>query len=248
MDRVKYLATAIELHDAKAMDKAFAEGIHPNDAFEDDSWFGLLLSMYTRSPRFADCVKVCMQHGLQWETPALLAVLSNDDHWLQRQLSEHPKLALASYYMRNAFTGMEGVSLLHVCAEFNHVASAEVVLDNGLPIDETALIDENGFGGQTALYHTVNQNGNASKEMMLWLLDKGANPLQTVKGVYWGKSFQWETLVPGVNAIGYAMMGLLPQMHRHEKDIAGNIGLLMQHAYKQNITLPNIPNQYLSTK
>jgi hypothetical protein len=38
----------------------------------------------------------------------------------------------------------------------------------------------------------------------------------TIPGLIWGKSYEWETFIPAVNPISYAMMGLLPQMHRNE--------------------------------
>lgn len=247
MDKLQQLAFAIETHDVTAIDHAFANGQHPNDSFENDSWFGLLISMYTRSSRFADCVRVCIRHGLHWETPALLAVLSNDAHWLQRQFAEHPKLAHQQYYLRSAYTGMQGVSLMHICAEYNHVSCAEVLHANGLDIDVVADKDANGFGGQTPLFHTVNQNSHASADMMHWLLQKGANPLHFVKGIIWGQGFPWETLIPSVDAISYALMGRLPQMHRDENQTAENLSILMTHAYGKKISIPNIPNQYLQT-
>jgi len=213
MQKPEDLSYAIELHDVDAIDKYLASGIHPNDQYKNEIWFGHLVSMYTRSPRFSGCVKVFIKHGLQWETPALLAVLA----------------------------------LMHVCAEFNHVACAEVLLEHGADIDQPADVDEAGFGGQTALFHTVNQNNNQSAEMMQWLLQKGSDPMHFIKGVYWGKNMPWETLVPGVNAISYAMMGRLPQFHRDEKTTAAIVQNLMKYAYNQSIELPNIPNKYLNS-
>jgi len=48
-----------------------------------------------------------------------------------------------------------------------------------------------------------------------------------------------------VNALSYAMMGLLPQMHRDPKQIAGNISKMLGNAFGISYELPNIPNKYL---
>lgn len=55
--------------------------------------------------------------------------------------------------------------------------------------------------------------------MLRYLLSQPVDLTVTVKGLLWGKGYKWETLVPAVNPISYAMMGLLPQMHRDELTI-----------------------------
>jgi hypothetical protein len=61
----------------------------------------------------------------------------------------------------------------------------------------------------------------------------------------WGKGYQWETLIPSVNPISYAMMGLLPQMHRNEIVISETVSLLLKAAYGIEYSLRNVPNAYL---
>jgi hypothetical protein len=51
--------------------------------------------------------------------------------------------------------------------------------------------------------------------MLNYLLSQSAD-LQITIGLIWGKGYEWGTLVPAVNPISYAIMGLLPQMHRNE--------------------------------
>lgn len=67
----------------------------------------------------------------------------------------------------------------------------------------------------------------------------------TVTGLIWGEGYDWETLIPSVNPISYAMMGLLPQMHRNQMVIAKVITQLMEKRYGINYTPQNIPNNYL---
>src|SRR5690606_3742587 len=109
-----------------------------------------------------------------------------------------------------AFTPLYQATLLHICAEFNHVACAEVLVKRGADINAIAGSDEFGFGGQTPIFHTVNQNTNFGDEMMQFLLQRKADLQHTVRGLVWGKGYEWETLIPAVNPISYAMMGLLP--------------------------------------
>ncbi len=95
------------------------------------------------------------------------------------------------------------------------------------------------------VFHTVNQNGNQSEEMLRFLVHHSADLTLTVPGLIWGKGYEWETLVPSINPISYAMMGLLPQMHRNEQVIAETVSFLMKNAYGIDYTPQNVPNKYL---
>jgi hypothetical protein len=81
--------------------------------------------------------------------------------------------------------------------------------------------------------------------MLHFLLENKADLTHTVKGLIWGKGYEWETFIPAVNPISYAMMGLLPQMHRKEKTITEVVSLLMKRAYGIDYTPANVPNAYL---
>jgi ankyrin repeat protein len=135
--------------------------------------------------------------------------------------------------------------LLHICAEFNLLSCAEVLVDHGADINEKAGIDENGFGGQTPIFHTVNQNANNSSDVLNYLLSKSADVEITIKGLIWGNGYEWETLIPSVNPISYAMMGLLPQMHRNEITISQVVTKLLKAAYGIDYSPQNIPCKYL---
>ena len=136
-------------------------------------------------------------------------------------------------------------SLLHICAEFNHVSCAKILVRYGADINAKAGIDKDGFGGQTPIFHTVNQNQNQSADMLNYLLSQSANLDITVKGLVWGKGYEWETLIPAVNPVSYAMMGLLPQMHRNEIVISKTVSLLLKAAYGIDYSFPNVPCAYL---
>lgn len=81
--------------------------------------------------------------------------------------------------------------------------------------------------------------------MLQFLLDQGVDLSITVKGLIWAKGYDWETFIPAVNPLSYAMMGLLPQMHRKPETIAKTISLLLKYAYGLDYELPNVLNAYL---
>ena len=70
-------------------------------------------------------------------------------------------------------------------------------------------------------------NLNNSIDMLNYLLSQSADLKTTIAGLIWGKGYDWETLIPSVNPISYAMMGLLPQMHRREITISKIVTILL---------------------
>jgi hypothetical protein len=81
---------------------------------------------------------------------------------------------------------------------------------------------------------------------MKMLLQAGAKSDIQVKGITWGKGFEWETTLFDVTPISYAQFGLLPQVHRNESEIYANIQLLLEAAGRTVPPLGNVPNRYLS--
>lgn len=245
MDHLEKIIGEIEVHSVEGITECFANGVHPNDTFNNEPLIYELTSEYARSPRFKECVKAFVNHGLVFDDKVLLSVLLDDAQTLDTLVKASPQLVHKKYSLRCAYTPLTGATLLHICAEFNHVACAEVMVRHGADINAQADIDENGFGGQTPIFHTVNQNSHNSRDMLAFLLSRSADLTITVKGLIWGRGYPWETLIPSVNPISYAMMGLLPQMHRSEGTIAKVVSLLLKAAYGIDYTPNNVPNKYL---
>ncbi len=239
------IVTAIELHDAEAIAAHFKNGLDPNSEFRGEPLIYELISEYARGPRFKECFRVFVNHGLQFDDRALLAVFLDDAVSLEAELRSDPGALDRKYSFKSAFTPMTGASLLHICAEFNHLSCAKTLVNYGMDINTRAGTDENGFGGQTPIFHTVNQSQNRSADMLHYLLDQGAGLEITVAGLIWGKGYEWETLIPSVNPVSYAMMGLLPQMHRDEATISSVVTLLLRHRYSIVYEPENVPCKYL---
>ena len=235
----------IESHDVDGIKQCFENGVSPNDLFRNEPLIYELTSEYGRGAHFKDCVKAFIDHGLKFEDKALLAVLADDAKQLGELIINDKQLVTKRYSLRCAYTPLHQATLLHICAEFNHVACAEILFKHGVDVNAAAGFDEFRFGGQTPIFHTVNQNSNASAEMMQLLLEKNADLKITLPGLIWGKGYPWETFIPAVNPISYAIMGLLPQMHRDEKIISQIVSALLKHAYGINYVSTNVPNKYL---
>ncbi len=248
MGLLEDIAIQIELHSVEGIRNCFSKGVGPNDLLRNKPLIYELISEYTRSPRFKNCVNTFIEHGLIFHDPVLLSVLADDAELLEKKIIADPEIISKKYSLSCAYTPLFEVTLLHICAEFNHVSCAKVLTNHGADINAAAGFDEHGFGGHSPIFHTVNQNSNQSSEMMEFLLAAKADLKITVPGLIWGKGYEWETLIPAVNPISYAQMGLLPQMHRDEKTIAKTVSVLMQHAYSIDYFPPNIPCAYLNMK
>ena len=55
-----------------------------------------------------------------------------------------------------------------------------------------------------------------------------------------------ETFIPAVNPISYALMGLLRQFQRTEKQIYEVVSLLLKASYGTQYSPSNIPNKYVN--
>jgi hypothetical protein len=245
MDLLAEIANEIERHSVEGIQGCFDRGLSPNALFKGRPLLEELISEYTRSPRFSRCVQTFVDNGLRWPDAELLAVLLDDAEKLEALVKNDGNLVNKKYSFKCSYTPLHQVSLLHICAEFNQVKCAAVLHHFGMDPNTKAGFEEPGFGGHTPIFHTVNQNGNQSLEMLHFLLDHGADTKITVPGLIWGKGYEWETFIPAVNPVSYAMMGLLPQMHRKETTISEVVTLLLEKTYDIRYVPPNIPCAYL---
>jgi hypothetical protein len=115
-------------------------------------------------------------------------------------------------------------------------------------VNARAEVDEHGLSGHTPLFHTVNSNHNRSEPIMRLLLAAGARTDIRLAGVTWGKGYEWETMFFDVTSVSYAQMGLLPQVHRNEREIDSNLKCLLETSGRKIPPLENVPNRYLRPK
>ncbi|MBL7697538.1 MAG: ankyrin repeat domain-containing protein [Chitinophagaceae bacterium] len=246
MDYLEKIIGDIEIHDVDGIVECFENGVDPNGLFRNEPLINELTSEYGRTKRFKECVRAFVDHGLKFDDKVLLAVLLDDATSLEQSILIDSTAVNKKYTLRSAFTPLRDATLLHICAEFNHLSCAEVLVRHDADVNAQAGVDEFGFGGQTPVFHTVNQILNNSFEMLKYLLSLKVDLHITIKGLIWGKGYDWETFIPSVNPVSYAMMGLLPQMHRNEKITAQVVKLLLREAYGIDYTPTNVPNKYLN--
>jgi len=239
---------AFEEHSPEGVRQALAAGASPTELIKGKTPIDSLIEGYLRSPRFAACLRVLLEAGATIEDPLLEALLLDDDTSLRRLLNRTGENLNRKLRVPGAFTCCEGVTPLHICAEFNCVRCAEVLLDAGANIDEPADTDAFGFGGQTPIFHAVNSILNYCRPTMELLVDAGADLDVRLKGLVWGRGHDWETLVLDVTPISYAQCGLYAQFHRPEKDIYSNLSYLHQKRHGTELRVPNVPNKYLAPK
>lgn len=247
MDYLKKLIIDCELHSPEGLKECFENGISPNQLLKGKPLIEELTSEYTRSPRFKDCVQAFVDYGLEFENKSLLSVLLNDSAGLEKLIVENPDIVSERHTLKCAYTPLENVTLLHICAEFNHLECAKALVKYNADVNEKAGVDEYGFGGQTPIFHTVNQHNNFNIDMLKFLISQNADLKHSVTGLIWGKGYEWETFIPAVNPISYAMMGLLRQFQRTERDIYELVQMMMREAYGMDYEPQNIPNKYLQS-
>jgi Ankyrin repeat len=246
MDYLQKINIDFELHSVDGIRECFKSGVNPNEIVNGKPLIYDLINMYTRGPLFKSCMQAFVDYGLNFEDKVLLSVLLDDAALLDTQLIADKNAITKKYSFNCTFTPLYEISLLHICAEYNHLACAKVLVKHGADINSKAGFDENGFGGHTAIFHTVNQDANKSLDVLTFLISQQADLTITVKGLIWGKGYEWETFIPSVNPLSYAMMGLLRQFQRTEKQIYEVVSLLLKAGYGIDYFPPNIPNKYLN--
>lgn len=236
------LLYAFETHNPALIEKCIRDGVDPNSPIDGKTPLLLLIEMYMRSPRFADCLAALTGAGATADDPLLLALLSDDADGIRRNLSAALK---RRFQLDCAYVSLAGVSALHVCAEYNAVRCARMLIDAGADINDRAAIDADGVGGASPLFHAVNSNQNHCRPVMELLVDAGADLDLRVPALSWGRGCDWETTIFAVTPISFAQCGLLPQFHRRPEDIYSNIDYMHRRLFKAPAPVRNVPNRYL---
>lgn len=242
------LLDAFERHSVGQIREVLDAGLDLRAPVRGKSPVTWLTEMYSRSGNFPACLRLLLDRGAVLDDPVIAPVLLNDGDALRAAILANPSLLNHRTTMVSAFTPLVGASLLHVAAEYGNANVARVLVEMGADVNALASVDEHGLNGHTPIFHTVNSNDNRSVPILKLLLDAGAKPDVAVRGITWGKGFEWETTLFDVTPISYAQFGLLPQVHRQERDIYENIKLLLSAAGRTIPPFDNVPNRYLTPK
>lgn len=240
------LLADFETHSVEGIRASLDSGLDARVLIDGKSAVNHLIEMYYRSDRFPACLRLLLERGAELDDPKLAAVLLNDPAGIEAAVKSDASLLQYRTSLVCTFTPLVGVTLLHVAAEYGHLAAAAKLLELGAEVDARAAVDEFGLNGHTPLFHTVNSNDNRSAPLMRLLLAAGARADLQLQGITWGKGFEWETTCFDVTPISYAQLGLLPQMQRTEQDCYANVSELLQASGRAVPPLCNVPNRYLA--
>jgi len=239
------LLYAFDGHDlvgVRAALEAGADAVSPIDGKPPVEW---LLEQYARSDRLADCLRLLFERGAVLRDPVVAPVLLDDGEAVAAAARDNPSLLEHRTSMVSSFASLVGVSLLHVACEYGCLNAAKALVEAGADVNAKAAVNEFGLNGHTPIFHTVNSHANRSEPIMRLLLDAGADPQVRLAGLEWGKGYPWETIFFDVTPISFAQFGLMPQVHRNERDIYANVRLLLEAAGRRVPALANVPNRYL---
>ena len=245
MSKINDLLGHFECHSPQGIRDVLAAGISPTEPIGGKAPIVCLIEMYLRSPKFVECLQVMLDAGADIEDPILKAILLDDAVTLRRLLK--PIDLKRKHSMECTFTSLKGVTALHICAEYNSVRCAAVLVKAGANVNARATMDADGLGGHTPLFHTLNQHKNFCRPMMELLIKAGAKLDVRLKGLVWGGGFEWETVLFDVTPISYTQCGLIKQFQRDETDIYSNINYLYKKLNGKKAPIRNVPNKYLLT-
>ena len=155
----------------------------------------MLLQGYGRNVKGKhECIELAAQ-GIELPDTPPLAVHRGRLDLLEAHLRRDPALFSRTFAHEEIFprslgcdadhslalhgTPLDGATLLHMCIDYDEMEIARWMLKNGADVNARAAVDEDGFGGHTALFGTVvvqPQRLRHSDEAARLLLDTGADP------------------------------------------------------------------------
>jgi Ankyrin repeats (3 copies) len=238
----------VEVHSVDGLRAVFDAGLDANTPIRGKTPLEWLTEMYTRTDRFAACLRLLLDRGAVLDDPVIAPVLLDDAKQVAAAISADPSLLRHRTTLVSAFAPLVGATLLHVAAEYGNANAARALIAGGADVNAAAAVDDFGLNGHTPIFHCVNSNLNHSEPILQLLLDAGAKVDIRLPGIVWGRGFEWETTLFDVTPISYAQFGLLPQVHRRERDIYDITRRLLEAAGRKVPPLDNIPNRYLKPK
>jgi ankyrin repeat protein len=240
------LLSAFDGHEVEGVRAALAAGADVTASINGKLATEWLLEEYHRTDRLQECLRLLLDHGAKLPDPVLAPVLLEDADAIEQAVGADPNVLFHRTTLRSTFVSLEDVTLLHVAAEYGNVNAARMLIHLGADVNATAGVNDYEFNGHTPLFHTVNSNGNRSAPIMRLLVESGADCEFALKGLEWGKGYPWETTFVDVTPISFTQMGLLPQVHRSERQIYDNICFLLESAGRAVPQFTNVPNKYLA--
>lgn len=178
--------TACENLEPEPLQWLLAHGADPNRGSPNGPGTPLdyVIQTYPRAPkRLVACIEMLLAAGahtrydlpgvlpiLRGRTGELAALLDADRTLLDRRFPELDCGASGGRLLT-----LRGATLLHVAAEYGFLDASLLLLDRGADVNIRADIDEDGVGGQTAIFHALTHFKGANPEVAQLLIARGAD-------------------------------------------------------------------------
>jgi hypothetical protein len=158
----------------------------------------LALETYSRNPPGKHrCLELFVERGIDLPDTPPMAVHRGRIDLLENHLRRNPDLLERTFTHRDIYppemgchedeslalhgTPLAGGTLLHLCVEYGEEEIARWLIERGMDVNAKAAVDDDGFGGHTALFGCVVSYLNLNKKqesasLARLLLDHGADP------------------------------------------------------------------------
>lgn len=158
----------------------------------------LLLQTYSRYPKGKHaCLELVQEHGIQLPDTPVMALHRGRIDLLESHLQRDPQMPSRTFSLAEIYppelgcgpdlsyglhgTPLAGTTVLHICVEFDEIEIARWLIEHGTDVNARAEIDDEGFGGHTALFGCVVNNSylcgrQRDGAFTRLLLDHGADP------------------------------------------------------------------------
>jgi ankyrin repeat protein len=148
-----------------------------------------LIGTYTRSSDLRECLELLVGAGgaTKYNLPCFRDLLRGRLDRVAEQLDAAPDLVHRRFQELDCGSTatrrllLQGATLLHVAAEFGDAEAAKLLLDRGADVNARAMVDGDGVGGQTPIFHAASQNRDWAFAVTQLLLERGANLAIRVK-------------------------------------------------------------------
>jgi hypothetical protein len=147
-----------------------------------------VIASYGRSPgRLSACIELLLSASgvTRFDVPGVLDMLRGRLESLAELIDADPGLVSRRFSELDCGqTGGRNLLLqggTHVAAEYGNPAAAALLLDRGADVNARATVDEDGVGGQTAIFHAVTQFDDEGVPVAQLLIERGADLALRVK-------------------------------------------------------------------
>ena len=115
-------------------------------------------------------LEMYVAHGLELPDTPTMALHRGRIDLLEKHLAADPGLLIRTFTHEEIFppemgchneieatqgTPLKGTTLLHMCVDYDEMEIAKWLIEEGADVNARAAVDEDGFGGHTALFATV---------------------------------------------------------------------------------------------